>query len=94
MIRCVRLWTGEDGDSLVEEGWTDLAKGMRGHPISEPVPVLDLSFQETPPGGSHDWHQDPVPRFGISLSRTAEFQSSSMASRKRWSAASNVNLTV
>ena len=26
MIRCVRMWTGEDGDSLFEEGWIDLAQ--------------------------------------------------------------------
>jgi hypothetical protein len=25
MIRCVRMWTGEDGDSLFEEGWIDLS---------------------------------------------------------------------
>ena len=30
MIRCVRMWTGEDGDSLFEEGWIDLSKGTRG----------------------------------------------------------------
>jgi malate dehydrogenase (quinone) len=26
MIRCVRMWTGEDGDSLFEEGWQDRLK--------------------------------------------------------------------
>jgi len=30
MIRCVRLWAGEDGDSLFEEGWIDLSSGVRG----------------------------------------------------------------
>ncbi len=28
MIRCVRMWTGEDGDSLFEEGWIDLSSGV------------------------------------------------------------------
>jgi hypothetical protein len=28
MIRCVRRWTGEDGDSLFEEGWIDLSSGV------------------------------------------------------------------
>jgi len=32
MIRCVRMWMGEDGDSLFEEGWIELAGGMRGGP--------------------------------------------------------------
>ena len=39
MIRCVRMWTGEDGDSLFEEGWIDLATGTRGDSVGEPVPV-------------------------------------------------------
>jgi hypothetical protein len=74
MIRCVRMWTGEDGDSLFEEGWIDLSKGTRGDSIGEPVPVVGLSFQETRSGGSYEWHQDPVPRFVITLSGTLEFQ--------------------
>jgi hypothetical protein len=24
------MWTGEDGDSLFEEGWIDLSEGVRG----------------------------------------------------------------
>ena len=74
MIRCVRMWTGEDGDSLSEEGWIDLSRGTRGDAIGEPVPVVELSFQETRSGGSYEWHQDPVPRFVITLSGTLEFQ--------------------
>src|ERR1700727_700454 len=79
MIRCVRMWTGEDGDSLFEEGWIDLSKGTRGDSIGEPVPVVKLSFQETQSGGSYEWHQDPVPRFVITLSGTLEFQTKSGA---------------
>jgi hypothetical protein len=37
MIRCVRMWTGEDGDSLFEEGWIDLAEGMRGGQCATPA---------------------------------------------------------
>ena len=40
MIRCVRMWTGEDGDSLFEEGWIDLSEGARGDFAGEPVPVV------------------------------------------------------
>jgi hypothetical protein len=53
MIRCVRMWTGEDGDSLFEEGWIDLSRGTRGDSIGEPVRVVELSFQETRSGGSY-----------------------------------------
>ena len=74
MIRCVRLWTGEDGNSLFEEGHIDLAVGMRGDGVGQPVPVTRLSFQETVSGGSYEWHQDPVPRFVITLAGTLEFE--------------------
>jgi uncharacterized cupin superfamily protein len=74
MIRCIRLWTGDDGNSLFEEGFIDLTEGMRGDAVGKPVRVLELSFQETRSGGSYEWHQDPVPRFVITLSGTLEFE--------------------
>jgi quercetin dioxygenase-like cupin family protein len=79
MIRCVRMWTGEDGNSLFEEGWIDLAEGVRGDFVGEPVSVTELSFRETGAGGSWAWHQDPAPRFVITLSGTLEFQTKSGA---------------
>ena len=74
MIRCVRLWTGEDGDSHFEEGSIDVSKGERGDILSEVVAGAGLSFQETSSGGSYEWHRDPVPRFVITLSGTLEFE--------------------
>ena len=74
MIRCIRLWTGDDGNSLFEEGFIDLTEGMRGDAVGRPVRVLELSFQETRSGGSYEWHQDPVPRYVITLSGTLEFE--------------------
>jgi uncharacterized cupin superfamily protein len=77
MIRCVRMWTGKDGNSLFEEGFIDLAEGMRGDAVGTPVRVAELSFQETHSGGSYAWHQDPVPRFVITLSGTLQFEAKS-----------------
>jgi quercetin dioxygenase-like cupin family protein len=74
MIRCIRLWTGDDGNSLFEEGFIDLAEGMRSDAVGKPVRVRELSFQETRSGGSYVWHQDPVPRFVFTLSGTLEFE--------------------
>jgi hypothetical protein len=79
MIRCVRMWTGEDGNSLFEEGFIDLAEGMRGDSVGKPVPAVEISFQETRSGGSYAWHQDPIPRFVITLSGTLEFETKSGA---------------
>jgi quercetin dioxygenase-like cupin family protein len=74
MIRCVRLWTGEDGDSHFEEGTIDLSKAQRGDVLSDVVAGTTLSFQETKSGGSFEWHKDPIPRFVITLSGTLEFE--------------------
>lgn len=60
MIRCVRMWTGEDGNSLFEEGSIDLAEGMRGDSVGKPVPAVEISFQETRSGGSYEWHQGAI----------------------------------
>lgn len=79
MIRCVRIWTGEDGDSVFEEGWIDVAAGTRGDSVGKAVPAVELSFRETHGGGSYQAHQDPVPRFVITLSGTLEFQTKSGA---------------
>ena len=79
MIRCVRMWTGEDGNSLFEEGAIDLAEGVRFDSVAKPVPAVEVSFQETRPGGSYEWHQDPIPRFVITLSGTLEFETKSGA---------------
>jgi quercetin dioxygenase-like cupin family protein len=76
----VALEHREDGDSLFEEGSIELAGGMRGDSVGHPVPVVELSFQETRSGGSYEWHQDPVPRFVITLSGTLEFETKSGAS--------------
>ena len=79
MIRCVRIWTGEDGNSLFEEGSIDLSEGSRGDAVGKAVPAVEISFQETISGGSYEWHQDPVPRFVITLRGTLEFETKSGA---------------
>jgi hypothetical protein len=74
MIRCVRLWTGEDRNSHFEEGVIDLAPGMRGDWLSEKVGAASISFQETASGGSFAWHDAPVRQLVITLSGTLDFQ--------------------
>jgi quercetin dioxygenase-like cupin family protein len=74
VIRCVRIWTGTDGNSYFEEGLIDLHEGARGDFQSLAAGAVNISFQETRTGGSFEWHQDPVPRFVITLSGTLEFE--------------------
>ncbi len=79
MIRCVRLWTGEDGNSVFEEGTIALAEGERGDFIGKPTAARKISFRETGSGGSFEWHQDPEPRYVITLAGTLEFETESGA---------------
>lgn len=79
MIRCVRMWTGADGNSLFEEGTIALSEGERGDFIGKATAAKNISFRETATGGSFEWHQDPEPRYVITLSGTLEFETKSGA---------------
>ncbi|WP_242098651.1 hypothetical protein [Sphingomonas sp. CROZ-RG-20F-R02-07] len=74
MIRCVRLWTGKDGNSDFEEGRIEFGKGGGADHWTPDQPATNVSFRETPSGGDFDWHQDPVPRIVLTLSGTLEFE--------------------
>ncbi len=74
MIRCVRIWTGPDGNSDFEEGELEIGGGAHGKASGLPIAVTELSFQETSSGGSFAWHQDPQPQFVITLSGTIKFE--------------------
>lgn len=64
MIRCVRIWTGDDGNSLFEEGTIDLAPktagGERGDVLSDKAVVTSISYRETQAGGTYAPHQAPT----------------------------------
>ena len=79
MIRCVRIWTGEDGNSLFEEGMIDLPKGERGDILSEVVATSSISFRETKSGGTFAPHDAPTRQFVITLSGTLEFETATGA---------------
>ena len=78
MIRCIRLWTGTDGNSHFEEGSIELAPGAhsdpkRGDLLSGTLAVLSASFQETASGGHLEWHDAPVRQLVVTLSGTLDF---------------------
>ncbi|HEX4174215.1 MAG TPA: hypothetical protein VHY82_17290 [Acetobacteraceae bacterium] len=74
MIRCVRIWSGGDGNSHFEEGAIDLADGARGDLLSGKTSTISISFQETRSGGTFAWHDAPARQFVITLSGTLDFQ--------------------
>ena len=74
MIRCVRLWTGDDQNSHFEEGVIELAAGLRGDWLSDKLAVASISFQETASGGAFAWHTAPIRQLVVTLSGTLDFQ--------------------
>lgn len=74
MIRCVKLYTGNDKKSYFTEGHLDLPGGERGDFISSLVDTTSISFRETGQGGSFDWHTAPAHQFVITLSGTLDFE--------------------
>ena len=74
MIRCVRLWTGPDETSHVQEGQLDLEAGRRGDVLTGALETVSISFEETASGGSFAWHTAPVRQLVITLSGTLRFE--------------------
>lgn len=74
MSRCVRLWTGEDGNSHFEEGTIHLEPGARGNLLSGRIATTTISFRETASGGAFAWHTAPVRQLVIMLSGTLDFE--------------------
>jgi hypothetical protein len=73
MIRCVRLWSGQDGRSHCEEGVIDLEAGPRGDLLSDKFPIASVSFQETDADPKLGWHADPARQLVITLSGALDF---------------------
>jgi quercetin dioxygenase-like cupin family protein len=69
MIRCVRLWTGDDDNSHFAEGAIDLERGPHGDILTGKLPVTTVSFQETASGGTR--------QLVITLSGTLDFETRS-----------------
>ena len=74
VIRCVRIWTGQDGNSYFEEGAIELTGGARSDLLSGKTSAVSVSFQETASGGTFAWHDAPARQFVITLSGTLDFQ--------------------
>jgi hypothetical protein len=74
MIRCVKLWTGDDRKSHFEEGFIDLEPGARGDALSVKFPVASASFQESDTDPHLGWHPDAARQLVVTLSGTLEFE--------------------
>jgi quercetin dioxygenase-like cupin family protein len=73
MIRCVRLWTGQDDASHVAIGTLDMQPGRNGDLVSAGWPVVHVTVEETSSGGSFAWHTAPVRQLVVTLAGTLRF---------------------
>ena len=73
-MRCVRIWTGDDGSSSFEEGTIGFTAGARDDLLSGKMEATSVSFQESRSGSTFAWHDAPTRQFVITLSGTLDFQ--------------------
>ena len=77
MIRCVRLWTGDDDNSHFEEGVIEFHAGPHGDLATGKLPATSVSLEETASGGKLAWHTAPVRQLVVTLSGTLDFETRS-----------------
>lgn len=73
MIRCVRLWTGDDGASHVEIGTLAVDVGRNADLVSPNLPATHVTLEETAGGGALAWHTAPVRQLVVTLAGTLQF---------------------
>jgi len=69
----IRLYTGADGESHFESGAVELSRLEGISHRSIPRAATHVTFAESPPGSSLDWHCAPVRQYVITLAGTLEF---------------------
>lgn len=74
MIRCVRLFTDESGQSDFEEGYLKLSEEKGQDASTLLATAKSVSFRETSSGGSFDWHNAPTVQYVVTLKGILEFE--------------------
>jgi len=72
VIRLIRLFTGDDGQSHVSEEHVELLPEGRDD-ASAWQDATAIRFAESPPRSTLDWHDAPRRQYVITLSGTLEF---------------------
>lgn len=73
MIRCVRLWTGQDNTSHVQIGHLEMRQGRNDDLVSPSMSSAHVTVEETAGGGALAWHTAPVRQLVVTLSGTLVF---------------------
>lgn len=72
-MRCIRLWSDAEGHSCFEEGTLAMKSGSPVNLLSDVFPAKSVSYEETLPGQSVDWHKECARQFVITLRGTLDF---------------------
>jgi quercetin dioxygenase-like cupin family protein len=74
MIRCIRIWSNQQGSSSFEEGYLALQGGGADDRIGAVFSAQSVSFRETDPGSELAWHEAPTHQLVLTLGGTLEFE--------------------
>ncbi len=72
-MKAIRVYTGDDGRSHLEDLEIPLAPGRYGD-LSSIVPVTGVRFRQTPLGAALDFHNAPQRQFVVTLEGVAEIE--------------------
>ncbi len=73
-MRCVRLWTDQEGLSEFEEGTLVLKSGKNESLLSEKMQATTSFFEETAATGKPTWHTAPNRQLVVTLGGTLDFK--------------------
>lgn len=76
-MRCVRLYTDEQGKVQAQEGKLQSGPAERGDFCTSTVNSNQVFFKSTLAGSSSDWHPDPNRQFVITLKGHLSFETES-----------------
>jgi hypothetical protein len=74
VMRLIRLFTGDDGQSHFAVGEIAWHKLAGPNAISGTEAAQSISFEETAAGSSFEWHNAPHRQYVLTLSGTLEFE--------------------
>ena len=74
VIKCIRLFTGDDGESHFETKMLALGQNSAEGSLSTSSPAQDVQFAESPAGSHLDWHNAPRRQYVVTLSGVLMFE--------------------
>lgn len=74
MLRCIRLYTDEHGQSQAQAGHLHYQEAERGDITTAAMPAEHIVFKETPAGTQSEWHVDAGRHLVLTLKGQVRFE--------------------